>query len=83
MIPAVPDLLEPTDELFRWWPNDGLAEEVTRGDLTAGDGNLIWLGLERVAVWFPISVIAAEIAGRADQWRRQRRMPLNHWPPWM
>ena len=83
MIPAELDLLEPSEELARWWPDDRLAEQVARGELTPGDGNLIWLAPERAAVWFPISAIAAETAARADQWRRQRRTPLNHWPPWM
>src|SRR5262249_6556913 len=40
------------------------------------DGNLI-------VVWLPITRHAVELASKADHWRRQRRIPLKRWPPWM
>jgi hypothetical protein len=44
----------------------------------------VWLCPEgdRLAVWFPLSEIAAAMAEKADQWRRQRWIADKHWPPW-
>jgi hypothetical protein len=44
---------------------------------------LVWLYSEEpFAVWLPFSEICAEVAAKADAWRR-RRIALKHWPGWM
>ena len=65
------------------WFADRLAALIERDDSVQRDGDLVWLGEERVAVWFPLGSIATEGAAGADRWRRQRRIPPKDWPPWM
>lgn len=36
-----------------------------------------------LAYWYPISAVSAEIAAKADNWRRRHRIPIRNWPPWM
>jgi hypothetical protein len=47
---------------------------VVRGSLDGEDAPWVWL---------PISHYASELVEKADQWRRQRRIPLKRWPEWM
>lgn len=81
--PLYRDLL-PDGELTPIWMGDRVdARLAGEPDVRRSDG-LVWLGPKpRCAVWIPFSEICAEIAGKADAWRRQRRVALKHWPGWM
>jgi len=46
---------------------------------------VVWCTPEHgdVALWFGFGEVAGEVIAKADQWRRQRRILLKQWPPWM
>ena len=54
-------------------------EACERGGLALGGCD----GEEAPWGWLPITSIAGKIVEQADQRRRQWRIPLKRWPPWM
>jgi len=85
MVLTVAEWAAEREEILSVWTDDALSERcATDADLWR-DGDLVWICPEgeRLAVWFPMSVIAAEMAEEADQRRRQRRIAEKDWPPWM
>ena len=65
------------------WFDDQLADRVAEDDDLERHGDLVWFDEAHLGVWFPLSTIAADLAGQADGWRRQRRIRSKDWPPWM
>lgn len=55
------------------WEIDAVGERVS---MLGGDGQVFAVGVA-------LSQVAAEIVSKADAWRRQRRIKLEYWPPWM
>jgi hypothetical protein len=54
-------------------------------DLCRDDDGVYWRDDDgsMFVVWLPITRYAIGLTSKADQWRRQRRVPPNRWPPWM
>jgi hypothetical protein len=92
MVPLVAEILElrPPDGLTQLrdelkFHDEDFVRSKERVDETEHNGMVRGSldGEDAPWVWLPISKIAAEIAEKANQWRRQRRIPLKRWPPWM
>jgi hypothetical protein len=82
-VPLFEDLL-PEGELTPIWTADRLEARLADEPEIHRSEGLVWLYSEEpCAVWLPFSEICAEIAGRADAWRRRRRIATKHWPGWM
>ena len=94
MVPMSVELLEPIDDetgeddgtLLRFFDTDSV-DQIVASDETKRwrDGMVVWCTPEHgdVALWFGFGEVAGEVIAKADQWRRQRRILLKQWPPWM
>jgi hypothetical protein len=53
--------------------------------ISRGDDGVSWRDEDGtlLVVWFPMTRHVIELATKADHWRRQRRIPVKHWPVWM
>jgi hypothetical protein len=94
MVPMSVELLEPVDglesgedgTLLRFFDTDSVEQLVASDEtMRRRDGMVVWCTPEHgdVALWFGLGDVAGEVIAKADQWRRQRRIPLKQWPPWM
>ena len=96
MVPMGVELLEPVDDerergeddgtLLRFFDADAVEQLVASDETMRRRGDLVvWCTPEHgdVALWFGLGDVAGEVIAKADQWRRQRRIPLERWPPWM
>jgi hypothetical protein len=95
MVPMRVELFEPVDDglesvddgtLLRFFDADALEQLVASDEMMQRRGDLVvWWTPEHgdVALWFRLADVASEVIAKADQWRRQRRIPHKRWPPWM
>ena len=95
MVPMSVELLEPVDDgeggeddgtLLRFFDADSVEHMVASDEtMRRRDGMVVWSTPEHgdVALWFRLADVASEVIAKADQWRRQRRIPHKRWPPWM
>jgi hypothetical protein len=97
MVPMRVELFEPvaddgleSDEddatLLRFFDADSVEQLVASDEtMRMRDDLVVWCTPEHgdVALWFGLGDVAGEVIAKADQWRRQRRILLERWPPWM
>jgi MerR HTH family regulatory protein len=83
LAPMYRELL-PDGELTPIWLADQLDARLRDEPEVHRESGLVWLGRDPpCAVWLPFSELCGEMCGRADSWRRRRRISPKQWPGWM
>lgn len=83
--PVVEELAqeESEGELLQVWDESMLATRGLLTDQRPATQPIPDDEADTLAYWYPVSSVAAEIAGKADSWRRRRRVSIRDWPQWM